>query len=106
MARMKIKLDAKGLESAATSSEMHRAVDAAAEDVAENARSQGHMVEGEPGDIALPVKVYTDQTTDDMRVNRALARVTLAHPAGLADQAKNGTLTKSAAQAGLTVKGD
>lgn len=105
MARIKVKLESGGLEEVAKSADMHREIDSLAEAVAENVRSQGHMVEGEPGDIALPVKVYTDLTTTDMRENRARAAVSLAHPAGQAVQAKNGALTKAAAQAGLEVKG-
>lgn len=106
MAGMKIKLDPKGLESVATGSDMHNAIDALAEQIADNVRSQGHMVEGEPGDMALPVKVYSDLTTTDMRTNRARAAVSLAHPSGQAVQAKHGALTKAAAQAGAEVKGD
>lgn len=107
--RGKIKLDAKGLEEAATSADMHRAIDALAEQVAGNARGQGVTVGDFRGNaqIALPVKTYTGRTatTNDMRIDRAHAYVSLAHPAGLAVQAKHGTLTKAAAQAGLKVKG-
>lgn len=101
--RAKIKFDTRGLEEAAKSADMHRAIDALAERVASAARGQNQMVED--GKVALPVKVYTDKTTTDMRVNRARAYVSLAHPAGLAVQAKHGTLTKAAAQVGLKVKG-
>lgn len=45
----------------------------------------------------LPVEV--DQYTTDRRA----ASVTIAHPAGLAMQAKHGALTKAAAAAGLEV---
>jgi hypothetical protein len=38
--------------------------------------------------------------------DRAHAEVILAHPAGIAVQAKHGALTKAASQAGLEVKGD
>lgn len=100
----KVKLDLRGLEDAATRSEMHREVNALAEKVADNVRSQGIMVDGIPGDITLPVKVYDDDTTTDMKVNRARAAVSLAHPAGKAVQAKHGALTKAAAQVGLKVR--
>lgn len=47
----------------------------------------------------FPVEVDT-YTTD-----RAAASVTIAHPAGAAEQAKNGTLTRGASSAGLDVGG-
>jgi hypothetical protein len=46
----------------------------------------------------LPVTVRT-YTTD-----RAAAAVAIAHPAGMAEQAKHGTLTRAAAAAGLQVR--
>lgn len=46
----------------------------------------------------LPI-VVDEYTTD-----RAAASVTIAHPAGLATQAKHGTLTKAAAAVGLEVR--
>lgn len=49
------------------------------------------------------VGVRSDVTTS-MRNNRVRAEVTIAHPAGLAIQAKHGALTKAAASVGLTVK--
>lgn len=98
MARTKLKLDSGEILDVAKSSAMRREIKALAEQVADNVRSQGIMVEGEPGDIALPVTV-TEQTTD-----RARASVALAHPSGQAVQAKHGALTKAAAQAGLQVK--
>lgn len=101
----KLKLDLRELEDVAKSSQVHGEIDKLAEQVAGYVREQGVMVVGEPGDLALPVKVYTDDTTTDMKVNRARAAVSLAHPSGLAVQAKHGSLTKAAAQAGLRVKG-
>lgn len=101
----KVKLDPKGLEAVAKRSETASAVKAIAEKVAENIKAQGIRVEGKPGDVALPVEVNTADTTN-MRVNRAKAWVMLAHPAGMAVQAKHGALTKAAAQAGLKVEGN
>lgn len=105
----KVRLNLKGLEEIAKSRGMHDAVDDLAEKIADNVRSQGHRVGDKDGgahEVELPVKVYADKTTTDMRVNRARAYVTLAHPAGLAVQAKHGALTKAASEAGLKVKGD
>jgi hypothetical protein len=101
----RVKLDLRGLEEVAKSSEVRAAVHDAAEKVAENVNEQGIRVQGKPGDIALPVKVY-DDTTDGMTVNRATSRVVLAHASGLAVQAKHGALSKAASDAGLRVKGD
>ena len=98
-----IRLDPRGLEEAATTAAMHSAVREVADRVARNVEAQAVRVQGKPGDVALPVKVYED-TTERMRINRAQARVVLAHPAGLAAQAKHGLLTKAAAAAGLKVK--
>lgn len=77
-------------------------IDSAAEQVADAARGAGGTVgavEG-GGEVEMPVAVES-QTTD-----RARAVVSLAHPAGLAYEAKYGALTKAAASAGLEVKSD
>lgn len=103
MARVKFNL--RGLEEIAKRRETADAVRDLAEKVADNVRSQGHMVSGIPGDEVLPVTVNVGETKN-MRVNRAKAWVTLAHPAGLAVQAKHGALTKAASEAGLEVKGN
>lgn len=99
MARSKVRLDSRGIAGLLKSSEVDRATEQAAEAVAANVRAQGIAVEGVPGDVALPVAV-TMRTTD-----RAHANVTITHPSGIAVQAKHGSLTKAAAQAGLDVKG-
>lgn len=98
----KIRLNSKGVAAILKSTEMHRAVQDAAEKVAANVKAQGIKVgdkDGGPRERELPVTV-TMTTTD-----RAKALVTLAHPAGQAVQAKHGALTKAAAQAGLDVRG-
>lgn len=78
-------------------------VAAEAERVADHVRGQSIEVgafEGGQGPIDLPVRV-TSETTD-----RAVAFVTLAHPAGIAVQAKLGALSKAAAATGLSIRGD
>ena len=80
---------------------MVAAVKDAADKVAQNVRDMGIKVGDKDGgshEVDLPVTV-TMVTTD-----RAHANVTLAHPAGMAVQAKHGPLTKAAAQAGLDVR--
>ena len=103
MARSKVRLDLRGLEQVAKSSQVRNEVEALAERVADIARGSGVMVEGVPGDTSLPVEVYHGDA-QGMRVGRARSAVVLAHPAGEAVQAKHGTLTKAAAQAGLKVQ--
>lgn len=87
-----------GLEAAMRSDEAQRAVAALAEKVADNARDLAPAVNGIPGDDELPVRVDVYET------DRARAEVWLAHPSGLAVQAKHGLLTKAASEAGLEVK--
>lgn len=99
MALRRVKLDHRGIESFLKSRQVADATEDAANAVAENVRAQGIAVEGVPGDIALPVTVTMVET------DRAHALVTIAHPSGLAVQAKRGALTKAAGQAGLDVRG-
>lgn len=99
----KVRLDLRGLEEVAKSPKVRAEIEKLAEQVADSVRSQGHLVDGVPGEYALPVKAYHG-TTDDMRVDRAKSRVVLAHASGMAVQAKHGALTKAAAQAGLGVR--
>jgi hypothetical protein len=98
-----IKFDHAGIGGFLKSAEMHRLIQSVTEEVASNVREQGITVgdrDGGSHEYALPVK--SDVTTTD----RAHGRVVLAHPAGIAVQAKRGALTKAASQAGLEVKGD
>lgn len=91
-----------GMAEILVSAGVRAAVDSAAERVADAARGAGGTV-GEltgGGEIDIPVEVDS-QTTD-----RARAVVSLAHPAGLAYEAKYGALTKAAASVGLEVKTD
>jgi hypothetical protein len=97
----RIRLDRKGVAAILKSTEMHRAVEAAAEQVAKNVRDMDIKVgdrDGGPREKDLPVSVSVS-TTD-----RAHAVVSLAHPSGESVQAKHGALTKAAAQAGLDVR--
>lgn len=102
MARSNVRLNSAGVAKILKSTEMRRAITKATEAVADNVRAQGIKVgdhDGGPREYPLPVKVEVE-TTD-----RIKGRVTLAHPAGMAVQAKHGALTKAAAQAGLDVRG-
>lgn len=102
MARGKVKLDSRGVRAVLESVEMHRTIQATAEQVADNVRAQNITVgdrDGGKHEDPMPVKV--DMTTTD----RAHAFVTITHPAGQAVQAKRGALTRAAREAGLDVKG-
>jgi hypothetical protein len=70
------------------------AIEALGNDLAAAVRAQGRTVRS---GAAVPVRVYTG-TTD-----RAIATVVVAHPAGLALQAKHGILTRAASSIGLSV---
>ena len=91
---MTIKLNKAGLQSVLTN-EMAGPVAGAGAAVAA-AVNVGTVTDAE---VVVSVGVTTS-----MRINRARALVTIAHPAGLAIQAKHGALTKAAASAGLRVK--
>lgn len=84
------------LDRLAKSDDVRSAARRAAEEVADNVRSQGITVgdlvaDGVAVTIALPVEVQDDH-------------VVLAHPAGVAVQAKHGALTKAASAAGMSVR--
>jgi hypothetical protein len=94
----KVRRNSRGIEAVAKSDAVRAEVTKVAEHVADMVRAQGHRVEGIPGDVSLPVEV-TSYTTD-----RARSSVTIKHASGQAVQAKHGSLTKAAAQAGLDVR--
>jgi hypothetical protein len=85
-----VKLDRKGIASILKSQGMRAVVHEAAEDAAADLRTAGTVTRHN-----VEVEVH-DYTTD-----RAASAVTIAHPAGLAMQAKHGVLTKAAQAAGL-----
>jgi hypothetical protein len=87
-----IRLDSGGIREMLRSGEVRDAIDGLAAAVASKiseTTSRGDAVE-----------VRTSSYTTD----RAAASVTLAHPAGLAIEAKRGTLARAAAAAGLEVR--
>jgi len=96
-----VRLDHSGLGEILKSAEMHKLVQDATEKLAENVREQGITVGAMEGSGEIPLPVEAQMTTTD----RAHGSVVLAHPAGIAVQAKHGALTKAASQEGLEVKG-
>jgi hypothetical protein len=101
MARSRVRINSAGARAVLNSTGVVAATQAAAEAVAENARDQDIKVGDRDGgkfeyDLPVTVKMFT--------TDRPHAVVALAHPAGDSVQAKNGTLTKAAGQAGLDVR--
>ncbi len=88
---MTFKLDYKGVGELLKSDEIAKAVLAAANAIAGNV-STGHS----EIDAMVIVREYT--------TDRRAAAVSIAHPAGLALEAKRGVLAKAVASVGLTVK--
>lgn len=99
----RVSLNHAGIARLLDSDEVRKMVNDAAEKVAAQVRRQSIEVGDQDGgkhERPLPVRV-NEQTTD-----RARAQVVLAHPSGLAVQAKHGALTKAAAAEGLEVRSD
>jgi hypothetical protein len=80
-----------------TSPELAAHIKELAEQVATNARSQGHRVTS--GEL-LPVEVLHDPAPD-----RVGFTVAVRHPAGMGMEAKHGVLTRAAEALGLEVHG-
>lgn len=102
MAKSSLHLNDAGIKAVLNSPEVARFVDRAAEALAEKVRDHSGwdgLVSGIPGSDEMPVtvKAYTS--------DRERASVFLAHPAGLAVQAKHGALTRAASDLGLEVNG-
>jgi len=91
MARSKLRLDHPGIAEVLKSAEVAGVVESAAQAVAAGVAETARNGE------AIPVRVSLYQT------DRAAAAVTMAHPAGLAKEAKYGSLARAAESAGLEV---
>lgn len=101
MTRSTVRFDPGALDRLARSEEVRAASLQAGEAIATEVRRQGHMVgdttaDGTAQQIPLPVEVLAD----DSGVG---AIVIIDHPAGVAEQAKNGVLTRAASAAGFHV---
>ena len=99
---MSITLDKAGLAAIAKSAEVRQVVDDAANRIADEVRGQNIEVGAFKGGGKIPLPVDVRKETTD----RASAAVVLAHPAGIAVQAKHGALTKAASAVGLEVHSD
>lgn len=103
MARKVVTLNHKGIAQLLRSHQMQRLIHDKAEEVARNVEAQGITVgdrEGGSSEYPLPVEI------DDAVTDRARSSVILAHPAGLAVQAKRGALSRAASAAGLELGGE
>jgi hypothetical protein len=96
MSGMNLRLDHAGIAEVLRT-QCRGIVDAAAASVVAFAEGEAPLVDR--GRTRIPIDAAA-QTTD-----RARAVVALKHPAGMAVQAKYGTLTRAAAAAGLEVNG-
>jgi len=97
-----VRLDHDALMRVLNTPEIARKVEDMAERVADNVRALGITVgdvDGGASEYDLPV------TVNSYKSDRPRSSVTLAHPAGLAVQAKHGALSKAAADEGLEVNG-
>ena len=88
--RVRIKLNRRGVHQVLVSSETQGMLHAKGEAVASVVRAAGIKVDGEPGDIALPVTVNTTG-----RGIRARTYVNLDHPSGLEVESKHRILAAS-----------
>ena len=95
MARVRVDLNHRGMRGLLRDEVMRLDMERRAERVAQRAREAHILVEGVPGDVVLPIKV-----TSGIGRTRAHARVTIAHPSGVAVEAKHGLLTRSLDAAG------
>lgn len=97
---VRVQLNPAGIAEALKSEPIKKAVEDAANAIAEGIAAQGLVAEsGVDGGSPDIVGVVEIEVTDT-----AHATVTIQHPAGLAMQARHGVLTKAAASAGLEVR--
>lgn len=104
MSGLDVHLDPSALRRIKLSSQVRAATRRTAEDVARAVEAQGHLVgdvdvDGNTRQIPLPVLVQ-EGTAPDGSIG-----VYLAHPAGVAEEAKNGVLARAAAAEGLGLGG-
>lgn len=90
MGSVRIELDRAGIRSLLTAAETQAMVEAKAEAVAQAAQGRGLTVEGDPGEVPLPVV-----TRSAGSASRARALVVIDHPSGLAVEAKHRLLVGS-----------
>lgn len=89
VAGVRVKLNSLGMIELLRSDGVQNAVERQADGVAIRARSRGIMVEGIPGDVALPISVVRARST------RARALVSIDHPSGLNVESKHRLLVGS-----------
>jgi hypothetical protein len=87
---IRIELDRAGVGELLRSDAVQAMLDSKADAVATSARGQGIRVNGEPGEVALPIITRRARTG-----SRARAVVEIDHPSGLAVEAKHRLLVGS-----------
>ncbi|AYN57731.1 hypothetical protein PBI_DRMANHATTAN_11 [Arthrobacter phage DrManhattan] len=98
MARSKIRLDSAGIAAVLRSSEVTAEVEALGSKV--RAAVGSPTASGKP----IPVERRSRTASGGRLSSRPAVNITLAHPAGLAVEAKRGPLAKAASSVGLQVK--
>lgn len=94
-----IRFDPASLGAVLKGSQMQDAVRHVAEAIAANVDAQGLVAQSGVGNVGPEIKGTVRVSVSD----RARATVTIAHPAGIAMQAKHGVLTRAANAAGFEV---
>jgi hypothetical protein len=84
---IRLELNSAGMKALLTSAETQRMIEATAEDVAQRARGRSVSVEGDPGEVQVPIDVVKAHGG-----TRARALVVLDHPAGSAVESKHRVL--------------
>jgi hypothetical protein len=85
--QVRLELNSPGIRALLTDPQMRKAMEEMAEEVARRARGRGIMVDGEPGEVPLPIAVVPAHGR-----TRARALVVIDHPAGVAVEAKDRVL--------------
>lgn len=98
---VRVVLNSPGIRSLVSSSQMQEHMEAVASGIAARALDAGIKVEGEPGDVALPIEMRKP----DSPGARAHAWVVITHPSGLAVEAKHRVLGGALPSAATTPSG-
>jgi hypothetical protein len=88
--RVRFRHDRRGIHQVLVSAEVQTMLHAKGTAVQQHVEARGIRVEGEPGDVPLPVTVNTSG-----KGIRARTYVELAHPSGLAVEQRHGVLVEA-----------
>lgn len=97
----RVKLYYSGLKEIADSPEMHKAIRAVGDAVADQINSGGYVAESRGKESGELLRAEVEVKSDP-----AVAKVRVKHPAALAMQAKRGMFSRAASAVGLQIKND